>query len=148
MMKITMISLLLVIVASGLAINCVMAKEPSIENKEAYSEIKIYFVPWEIITRVGLSPGDVRRTRHLYMEIKDEVMISTVVDAVYHDDFHDRGTTLPEDARLVIDFIKKDGVIETVYANQSHIINGDSSKYKDISNELLKKIGSLIYLPK
>lgn len=146
MMKITILSVTLVIVAIGAILNCAMAKESSAEYKEAYSAIKIYFLHWDIMTRVKLSPEDVRRMRQLYIEINDETMISKVVDAVYYDDFHDRDNTMPEPARLVIDFIKKDGVIETVYANKSHILNGDSSKSKSINNELLNKIGSIINL--
>lgn len=146
MTRINIISLALAIIMNGLILHCVMAKEPYVECKREFLAIKIYFVHWDIITRVRLSPEDIRRMRKLYIEINDKTMISKTVDAIYHDKFHDRVNKLPEEARLVIDFIKKNGAIETVYANKSHVLTEDSSKSKDINNELLNKIGSIINL--
>lgn len=146
-MKIVLLSLMVAIASSILISENTVAEETSEEYDGRYSSVKIYFVHWNIISRVTLSPADVRRMRHLYIEINDEFMVSQVVDAVFHDNFQERTTTLPEPARLVIDFISEDGTVEMVYANESHMLHEDSSKYKVMNNELLNNIFSILYLP-
>jgi hypothetical protein len=110
-----------------------------------YSTVKIYFVNWDVMTRTVLFPKDVREAKQLYVEINDELMISKIHKAIYGTIFKDRNNTIPEPARLVVDFIGSDGIVNTVYANESHILTNDSSKYRLLDTETIKLISSLLY---
>lgn len=145
-MKIIFISIVSSMLFCGMIFNFAMSKEISSKYNMDYSSVKIYFVQWDIMTRVMLSPEDVRRMRHFYIEINDTTMILKVVDAVNFNDFQERDNSQPEPARLVIDFIKNDKVIKTVYANKSHILNEKSTKSKDMTNDVLHSLLEVIAL--
>ena len=86
--------------------------------------------------------------RHFYIEINNDSMVSEVVNAIYKESFHDRSSTLPEPARLVVDFEKKDGTVDTVYANKSHILNKDSTKFKLMTNNLINILTNILKIRK
>lgn len=141
-MKLKLIAMI-IFALSTIGLGCLGASETSTQKDEGYSSLKIYFIDWEIITRTTLSPADIRKMRHNYTEINDHETVSKVLDII-KDDFHNRSSKLPEAARLVVDFVKKDGTIKTFYANQSHILNEDSTKSKIMTNSLINALSELI----
>jgi len=133
-------SFFIFVVFFAFSISPALSGESKKINFNKYSSVKIYFVHWDILTRTMLTPENVRAIKHLYIEINESEMISKVVETIYNTNFHDRDNTLPEPARLVIDFIQKDGTVDTIYANESHVLNKKSDKYKILDKKILNLI--------
>lgn len=115
-------------------------------HAEEYSSIKMYFVRWNIKTRVTLTPSAVRNWRQLYMEINDEYMISIVSNAVFKKKFSEKKFGPPGKgaANLVIDFITKKGDITTIYANNGYMVNEKTNMYKKMDHNMIKEITSIL----
>lgn len=95
-------------------------------NQIAPTQIRVYFVGWDILTRVALRPEDVRRMRHVYMEISEpHWKISAIVKKI--DNLNCTKEFSVGDIRLVVDIVKDSKVVKSVYADKDFVYLSDGS---------------------
>lgn len=112
----------------------------SVMQDNKYQKLEVYFVSWELLTRVRLRVEDVKRMRHVYMAIIDDSVIANISNAIHNHTFKENRTGANHDARLVLEFTYKNGNSEIYYASQNKLLSGDSKKIADLDKELLQKL--------
>lgn len=105
-----------------------------------FSQIKIYFIDWNIRTMTRMSPENIKRMRHVYMEVNEKKLVAKFVNYIFSLHFTDRKTGQPEEARMVIELLHDDGKVELFYANKYHLLNEASTKSINIDMKFIKKL--------
>jgi hypothetical protein len=147
-MKIILFLITLFVGINLMPLSSSSAQENDKQYDGVYSSVKIYFIRWDRHIRMSPSPELVRNMRYLYIEINDHSIIPDIAKAIFKDDFENSGSNLEEPVAIVIDFIRSDGTIESLYANESYMYNKDFSKFKKMDNKLMDVICSKLYLKK
>ena len=111
---------------------------------EKYVSLNVSFLPWQIITRRVFTPKDIREYRECYIALTDQNKIAQIAGIVFSKREGYRNYDTPESARLVLDFIRKDGKIDTVFANSDYMYDETQKKYWKVDFKMLRKIGSIV----
>lgn len=123
-----------------------IAKSITRATKKDYTSVRVYFVRWDLDTRIALTPKDVRRLRHVYIEVKDRYIISNICDRVFTPDYSPATGEFPEPANLVIDFMNQESIIKTVYANSALIVQEGAHLQKKMDRSFIREILSSLAL--
>jgi hypothetical protein len=131
-------------IISFLIFICIVVNNSQAEiNKEddlmKYKRIDIYFVGWDIMTRIPLTIEDVRRMKRIFISINDPSYVTNFISWLKIDTFKARKEEYVEDPRLVIDLITANGDRHVFYANKIHLFSLKSNKYREVNEEFLKK---------
>lgn len=94
--------------------------------------VTIYFIPWEIMTRVALSPADVRRSPYIKTEILDADFANSFVQSLDRQPLEDTPRTHVRDVRLVIDIKSKNGPMRTIVANRFDLLDEASGTTRKV----------------
>jgi len=94
--------------------------------------VRIFFMRWAIRTRRPMTPDDLVREHHAYVEIKDAYMARELVRWLRLDQLVPRPERAPGDARLAIKIARADGSEETYYAAEDALYSADSTRSREI----------------
>lgn len=94
--------------------------------------VTIYFIPWEIMTRVALSPADVRRSPYVKIAVLDTGFADSFVRSLDRLPLEDAPKTPVRDIRLVIDIESKSGPMRTVIANRFDLLDEASGSIRKV----------------
>ena len=102
-----------------------------------YRQVKIYFIDWNILTRTRLTPEDVKRMNHVYLEVNEGAAVSNIANSISSKVFKDHDGTKPEEARMVIELVSKNGKLVLFYANKAHLLNSSSTRCSEIDQDFI-----------
>jgi hypothetical protein len=96
--------------------------------------VKMYLVPWEMLTRGALTPADVKKTYEVYAEIHESSAIARIRVAIDGLECSPRGASaVVPDVRLVIEFEHSPTHTESFSADRGflYIPDGRACKYTE-----------------
>lgn len=100
-----------------------------------FVSVKVYFVGWDVLTRVPLGIRDVIRMKRVYFEINDPGLANNFVDWLRLSQMQQRKSLDPEDARLVIELTRDNGGVVILYASEARLLSADSSSFREVDDE-------------
>ncbi len=100
---------------------------------------EIYYYGWDVLTRYALSPEDVRKRHKIKIFIVDKDEVAKFVKWLRLDKMQSISRPEGEDARLVVDLFKTNGVRESYYASRFNLISEDSLRKRHI-DEIFKNM--------
>lgn len=100
-----------------------------------FTSVKIYFVGWDLRTRVPLSADDVVRMKRIYFEISDDGLAANFAKWLRMPELRVRDTSEPGNARLVIELVERNGGTITLYADRDYLYSEDSTQSRKIGQE-------------
>ena len=105
-------------------------------DSHKYIRAEIYYVNWNIRTRIPLSIDSIRRNYDIKTIIQDQYEINKFVKSLPLDELSPVQIPVDHvDARLVIDLIESDGSMETYVASYFTLYSSDLQRELEINEE-------------
>jgi len=117
----------------------------SVERELVNKKIKMYFIDWNILSRSRLSSSDIKRMRHVYVEINEGSSLTNILESLEKLDCDFKKNTFPLDVRLVIDVLENEKIVNTYDVNKKYVSSGstylckNSKKLMEALNIFIKK---------
>ncbi len=105
--------------------------------------IKIYHVPWDVMTFVDMSADSVRKNASFIYEITDAAYAEKFLSALETEKFADGDRQPVSDLRLVIDVSNADGSVVTIVASRFEVGAQKSGKKRPIDEAFRARFSSL-----
>jgi len=110
-----------------------------VETEQVNKKIVMYFIDWDILSRSRLSSSDIRRMRHVYVELKEETSLINILKSLKKLDCDSKKSTSDLDVRLVIDVLENEKVVKTYNLNKKYVSSGGSYLCKN-SKKLMEAL--------
>lgn len=105
-----------------------------------YKKLEVYFVTWDTITNVALTPEAVMKNPDICMVIFEEYLIEPIIKLVHSHTFKTHKSGNYQDARLVLKFTRQDGKPEIYYSDRFWLLTGDSKMFSELDDRLLQQL--------
>ncbi len=129
-----LLTILLILFLSGSVISV------GAESVKEYTEVKIYYISWSIVTRAKLTLNAVRRMSHITTTIVNRYDIENFIKWGRFNELKNvEGDIRYGDPRLVIDMYSNSAERTTFYANRRYLYSEDSTKKLLIDKEFRSK---------
>jgi len=103
------------------------------------SKVRAYYLGWEVMTRASMSIDDVIRTKRIFYEISDPSLAREFTEWLDLSKLKPRNSSIPADARLVIELIDGHGGVSVFYADKEALYSGDSTSSREIDREFRER---------
>lgn len=117
-----------------LSIILVNSKNISGNSNVMFIRAEIYYYGWDLLTRYALSPEDVRMRHKIKIIIIEQDEVTKFIKWLRINELKSVSKPEKEDARLVIDLFKSNGVRETYYASRFSLLSEDSLRKRSIDD--------------
>ena len=109
------------------------------EQSKHLPQVRIYFVGWDLLTRVPLGAEDVVRMRHVYVEINDSGLVENFVAWLRVPQMETRENSRALDARLVLEVVDREGAITVLYSDGEQLLTADSTRARPVDAEFRER---------
>ena len=106
-------------------VSLVAAQMPAADAK--FSRAMVYFVGWDVVTRVAMSPDQVRKVASDVISVGEPERVATLVSWLKLGELKPRREEL-SDSRLVIDLFDQDGKRVSFHVSRFDLISEDGQR--------------------
>ena len=106
----------------------------SLNSNAQVIQARVYFVPWDVLTRASLNEAQVRRMATAKLEVSDRKDAESLADWLSTAAFGDKSAEPLREVRLVVDVTYADGQTRTFIANRFALMDERGGRQQKIDS--------------